>query len=313
MLDVRRLRTLREVALHGTIRAAAESLSFTPSAVSQQLTALEREVGYDLLERRGRSVHLTAAGRVLVERSEPILAQLADAEAEAKAVAGGGEPPIRIASFASAAATIVAEAAAAGRLDAHILECDPRVGLARLKAGEVDVAVLWEYDYVPLRVPETIELVPLLDDPIEVVLPRSHPAARRADVELADLADEPWINSTTASSCHPFLLRACVAAGFEPRIAAETIDHRALHHLVASGVGLAVVPVLSQLDLPASLAAKPIRTSPPKRRIHAAFRRAAAGDARVQLALERLQEASADRRPVLTLVPPAAEMGRAAH
>src|SRR5690349_7849763 len=163
MLDVRRLRMLREVALHGTIRAAAESLSFTPSAVSQQLSALEREVGCELLERRGRSVHLTAAGRVLVERAEPILAQLADA------------------------------AAAAG-----------------------------------------------------------------PDVELAGLADEPWINSTNASSCHPFLLRACAAAGFEPRIAAETVDHRALHHLVASGVGLAVIPVLSQLDLPPSLVAKPI-------------------------------------------------------
>jgi DNA-binding transcriptional LysR family regulator len=185
--------------------------------------------------------------------------------------------------------------------------------LARLKAGEVDVAILWEYDFVPLRVSGPIELVPLFDDPIDVVVPRSHPAAAGPDVELADLADEPWINSTNASSCHPFLLRACAAAGFEPRIAAETVDHRALHHLVASGVGLAVIPVLSQLDLPPSLVAKPIRTSPPKRRIHAAFRRAAAGDARVQLALARLQEAAAGRRPVLTLVPPPAEMSRSAH
>jgi DNA-binding transcriptional LysR family regulator len=313
MLDVRRLRTLREVALHGTIRAAAESLSFTPSAVSQQLTALEREVGCKLLERRGRSVHLTPAGRVLVERAEPILAQLADAEAEAKAVAGNGASPVRIASFASAAATIVAEAAAAGDLDAHIVEADPRVGLACLKAGEVDVAILWEYDFVPLRVSGAVELVPLFDDPIDVVMPRSHPAAGGPVVELADLADEPWINSTSASSCHPFLQRACVAAGFEPRIAAETVDHRTLHHLVASGVGLAVIPVLSQLDLPASLVAKPINTSPPKRRIHAAFRRASAADARVQLTLERLQRAAAGRRPVLTLVPPAAEMSRSAH
>ena len=313
MLDVRRLRTLRELALHGTIRAAAESLQFTPSAVSQQLSALEREVGCELLERRGRSVHLTAAGRVLVERAEPILAQLADAEAEAKAVAGAGTLPVRIASFASAAATIVAEAAAAGTLDAHIVETDPRIGLARLKAGEVDVAILWEYDYVPLRITGAVELVPLFDDPIDVVMPRSHPAAAGPDVELADLADEPWINSTSASSCHPFLQRACVAAGFEPRVAAETVDHRTLHHLVASGVGLAVIPVLSQLDLPPSLVAKPIRMSPPKRRIHAAFRRAAAGDARVQLTLIRLQEAAAGRRPVLTLVPPPAEMSRSAH
>jgi DNA-binding transcriptional LysR family regulator len=311
MLDVRRLRTLREVALHGTIRAAAESLSFTPSAVSQQLSALERELGYELLERRGRSVHLTAAGRVLVERAEPILAQLADAEAEAKAAAGAAEPQVRIASFASAAATIVAEAAAHG-LDVHIVESDPRVALARLRAGEVDVAILWEYDFVPLRVSGAVELVPLFDDPIDVVMPRTHPAAAAPDVELAALADEPWINSTSASSCHPFLERACLAAGFEPRIAAETNDHRTLHHLVASGVGLAVIPVLSQLDLPGSLAARPIRSSP-KRRIHAAFRTASAADRRVQLALERLRTAAAGRRPVLTLVPAAAEMSRSAH
>src|SRR4029453_17986373 len=92
MLDVRRLRTLREVALHGTIRAAAEALAFTPSAVSQQLSALERDVGYEVLERRGRSVHLTAAGRVLVERADAILAELADAETAARAAAGEEGP-----------------------------------------------------------------------------------------------------------------------------------------------------------------------------------------------------------------------------
>ncbi|MFL5919735.1 MAG: LysR family transcriptional regulator [Gaiellaceae bacterium] len=301
MLDLRRLRTLREVALHGTIRAAAEALSFTPSAVSQQVSVLERELGYELLERRGRSVHLTAAGRVLVDRAEAILAQLADAEAEARTAAGEEEPGVRIASFASAAATIVAKAVRGNGLRAHILEIDPRLGLARLRAGEVDVAILWEYDFVPLRVSGPVELVPLLDDPIHVVLPRSHPAAASPTVELADLADEAWVDSTSASSCHPFLTRACLQAGFEPRVAAETVDHRTLHHLVASGVGLAVVPLLSQLDLPASLVARPIRTAPPKRRIYAAYRTASAGDARVGLVLERLQAAAASRRPVLAL------------
>lgn len=301
MLDVRRLRTLREVALHGTIRAAAESLSFSPSAVSQQLSALERELGYELLERRGRSVHLTAAGRVLADRAESILAGLADAEAEARAAAGDDGPGVRVASFASAAATIVAEAVRANGLRAHIVELDPRLGLARLRAGEVDVAVLWEYDYVPLRVSGPVELVPLMDDPIHVVLPRSHPAAGAPAVELADLADEPWIDSTDASSCHPFLTRACLAAGFEPRVAAETNDHRTLHHWVASGVGLAVIPLLSQLDLPASLVARPIRTAPPKRRIFAAYRTASAGDSRVRTVVERLEAAAASRPAVLAL------------
>jgi DNA-binding transcriptional LysR family regulator len=303
MLDVRRLRTLREVALHGTIRAASEALSFTPSAVSQQVSALERELGYDLLERRGRSVHLTPAGLLLVERAEGILAQLTEAEAEAKALAGASEPPVRIATFASAAATIVADAVSENGLDVHILEADPRIGLARLRGGEVDVAILWEYDFVPLRPTGAIELVHLFDDPIDVVLPRSHPAAASGEaVELADLAEEPWINSTTASSCHPFIPRACLAAGFEPRIVGETTDHRTLHHLIASGVGLSLIPLLSQLDLPSSLVARPIRTNPAKRRIHAAYRSASAEERRVKLVLERLREAAASRPAVLALV-----------
>jgi DNA-binding transcriptional LysR family regulator len=293
---------LRELSLHGTIRAAASSLSFTPSAVSQQLSALERDLGVELLERRGRSVQLTPAAQLLVERTERILVELAAAEAEAKAVATGTEPALRIASFASAAATIVADAVRDNGFEVHILDSDPKLGLARLRAGEVDLAILWEYDYVPIDPGAGIELVPLLDDPIQVVLPASHPAAGAPALDLVDLADEPWLDSTTLSSCHPFLRRACNAAGFEPRVAAETNDHRTLHHLVASGVGLALIPLLSQLDLPASLVARPIRTNPPKRRIHAAFRTSSAEDTRVRGLLERLESAAKSRPAALDLV-----------
>ncbi|HEY6150780.1 MAG TPA: LysR family transcriptional regulator [Gaiellaceae bacterium] len=302
MLDVRRLRMLRELSLHGTIRATASSLSFTPSAVSQQLSALERDLGVELLERRGRSVHLTPAARVLVERTEHILVELAAAEAEARAVATGTEPALRVASFASAAATIVADAVRENGLDVHILDADPTLGLARLRGGEVDLAILWEYDFVPIEPGAGIELVTLLDDPIQVVLPTSHPAAAEPAVELAALADEAWVDSTPLSSCHPFLRRACNAAGFEPRVAAETNDHRTLHHLVASGVGLALIPLLSQLDLPASLVARAIRPSPPKRRIYAAFRSDSADDPHVRLLLERLDAAARTRPAALDLV-----------
>jgi DNA-binding transcriptional LysR family regulator len=302
MLDVRRLRMLREVYLHGTIRAAASSLSFTPSAVSQQLSALERDLGVELLERRGRSVHLTPAARVLVERTEHILVELAAAETEAKAVASGTEPALRIASFPSAAATIVADAVRQNGLDVHILEADPKLGLARLRGGEVDLAILWEYDFVPLEPGSGIELVTLLDDPIHVVMPASHPAASEPALELAALAGESWIDSTNLSSCHPFLRRACNAAGFEPRIAAETIDHRTLHHLVASGVGLALIPLLSQLDLPASLVARSVRTNAPKRRVHAAYRTDSSGDPRIRRLLDLLDTAARSRPAALDLV-----------
>jgi DNA-binding transcriptional LysR family regulator len=302
MLDVRRLRTFREVALHGTIRAASEALSFTPSAVSQQVSALERELGVELLERTGRSVRLTAAGRTLVRRAEGILAELDETEAEVKSIAGSAPRAVRIAAFASAAATIVADAVRGSELDVHIIETDPRLGLARLRAGEVDLAILWEYDFVPLEPVRAVELRRLLDDPVDVVMPRTHPAAASPAVAFADLADEPWINSTPLSSCHPFLPRVCNAAGFEPRIAAETNDHRALHHLVASGVGLALVPQLSQLDLPASLVARPIAPNPPKRRIHAASRRGQKRAPGTEFLLELLETAAAGRRPGLSLV-----------
>jgi DNA-binding transcriptional LysR family regulator len=302
MLDVRRLRMLREVSLHGTIRAAASSLSFTPSAVSQQLSALERDLGVELLERRGRSVQLTPAARALVERTEQILVQLAAAEDEARTIASGTETPLRVASFPSAAATILADAVRENGLEVHILEADPQLGLARLRGGEVDLAILWEYDFVPIEPGAGIELVALLDDPIQIVLPAAHPAAAGPALELASLAEETWVDSTTLSSCHPFLRRACNAAGFEPRIAAETNDHRTLHHLVASGVGLALVPLLSQLDLPASLVARPIRTNPPKRRIHAAFRSLSSEDPRIGRLLERLDAATKSRPAALDLV-----------
>jgi DNA-binding transcriptional LysR family regulator len=302
MLDVRRLRMLRELSFHGTIRATASSLSFTPSAVSQQLSALERDLGVELLERRGRSVHLTPAAQVLVERTEHILVELEAAEAEAKAVASGTAPALRIASFASAAATIVADAVRDNGVDVHILDSDPKLGLARLRGGEVDLAILWEYDFVPIEPGSGIELVPLLDDPIQVVLPASHPAAAEPALELAALANETWVDSTPLSSCHPFLRRACNAAGFEPHVAAETNDHRTLHHFVASGVGLALIPLLSQLDLPVSVVARPVRTSPPKRRIYAAFRSASAGDRRITQLLERLDAAAKSRPAALDLV-----------
>jgi DNA-binding transcriptional LysR family regulator len=302
MLDVRRLRTFREVALHGTIRAASEALSFTPSAVSQQVSALERELGVELLERNGRSVRLTAAGHALAERADGILAALAETEAEVQSIAGTSQRIVRVASFPSAAATFVAEAVRDSELEVLILEADPQLGLARLRAGEVDLAILWEYDFVPLTAARTIELRPLLDDPVDVVLPRNHPAAAKGAVDLADLAEEPWINSTPLSSCHPFVARACNAAGFEPRIAAETNDHRALHHLVASGVGLALIPRLSQLDLPASLVARPILPNPPKRRIHAAYRRGREADEGVKELLDRLVAAAKGRPAGLTLV-----------
>jgi molybdate transport repressor ModE-like protein len=297
MLDLRRMRILREVALHGTIRSAAQALSFSPSAVSQQVSALERELGVRLLVRNGRGVRLTDAGRALVDRTETLLAQLAAAESEARALDGASAQTVRVAAFPSAAATIVADAVRGldGSLTAAIVEADPTLGLARVRSSEVELALVWEYEYVPLTLPPGIEVEHLLDDPVHVLVPRGHRVGGKTAVELAHLGDERWINSTPLSSCHPFVPRACHAAGFTPQIAAETNDHRTLHELVASGVGLALVSRLSLLEIAPGVVAVPIAPPGLHRRIHAAFRRERRNEPALADMLSRLRAAAAGR------------------
>src|ERR671932_1165098 len=174
MLDVRRMRVLREVARRGSFSAAAESLAYTQSAVSQQIAALEREAGTRLVERSARGVRLTDAGRALVEHADAILARLADAEAELEAIAGLRGGRLRLASFPSAGATIMPEAIARFRerhpaVELTLEPAEPEPSIAKLRAGEVDIAL----DITPgFRPPadDGIERVHLLDDPMYVAL-----------------------------------------------------------------------------------------------------------------------------------------------
>jgi DNA-binding transcriptional LysR family regulator len=275
MLDVRRLRVLREVALRGSIAAAAESLRFTSSAVSQQLAKLELEAGVPLLERGPRSVQLTPAGWRLVEHAEVILEQLAEAEAELREL-DGSPPTLRVGANTTAAVSIVPQAlghfaAARPEIDVTVTEADPLVSLARLRVRELDLAIVFEYDHVPLPSDPRIQLELLLEESMRIVLPAGHPVARQRAVRLLDLADETWIKSTTRSSCNPFTERACRAAGFEPRIRFEFDDYTAMQNLVASGAGVAFAPDLGLSRLNPGVAVRPIAFGP-KRRVHAAYR-----------------------------------------
>ena len=275
MLDVRRLRVLREVALRGSIAAAAQSLRFTSSAVSQQLAKLELEAGVPLLERGPRSVRLTPAGWRLVEHAEVILEQLAEAEAELREL-DGSPPTLRVGANTTAAVSIVPEAlgrfaAARPEIEVTVAEADPLVSLARLRVRELDLAIVFEYDHVPLPSDPRVQLELLLEESMRIVLPAGHPVARQRAVRLLDLADETWIKSTTRSSCNPFTERACRAAGFEPRIRFEFDDYAAMQSLVASGAGVAFAPDLGLSRLNPGVAVRPIAFGP-KRRVHAAYR-----------------------------------------
>src|SRR3712207_6598662 len=178
MVDVRRLRVLREVAARGSFSAAAEALSYTQSAVSQQIAALEREAGSKLLERNPRGIRLTDAGRALVQHADAIIARLDDAEEELAAIAGLRGGRLRLTTFQSAGATLVPRALGEFHrrhpevaLTVRQEECEAPESLL---AGEADLAIVMDYSHRPLT-DESLELTKLLDDPYEVVLPHTHP------------------------------------------------------------------------------------------------------------------------------------------
>ncbi len=250
MLDVRRMRVLREVALRGSFSAAADSLSFTQSAISQQIAALEREAGVVLVERSARGVRLTEAGEAVVRHADVILARLAEAEAELEAIAGLRGGRLRMAAFESAGASIMPLAIAAFRerhpgVELSMIQEEDDEAVAALRAGDLDLALI-EGAHGRPQTPEGIELVHLLDDPMYLALPQDHPLASRSRIRLRDLADEAWIGGGLDSSCacNRLRARACEAAGFEPRVAFESDDWTAIQGLVAAGVGVSLIAEL---------------------------------------------------------------------
>ena len=258
MLDVRRLRVLREVARQGSFSAAADALSYTQSAISQQIAALERESGTTLLHRRAGGVLLTDAGRALVARADVILAQLADAERELAAIAGLRGGRVRLASFPSAGATLVTEAVSRFQrkhpeVELSLSEGEPDVTVPALKRGDFDLAVVFDYEHrrAPNILGEDLDCIHLFDDPMRLVLPADHPLTRRKTIRLEELAEEAWVGGCGGGVCNAMVMDWCADAGFEPNIAFESDDHNVLIGLVAAGVGVALLPQLAlRMGLP---------------------------------------------------------------
>jgi molybdate transport repressor ModE-like protein len=299
MLDVRRLRVLREVAREGSISRAARALSFTPSAVSQQIAKLEREAGAALLVRSSRGVRLTEAGALLVDHADAILERLAAAEADLL----GRDATLRVGSFPTAGAEILPEALrelARIRPDVRlsIVELDPLVGLARLPDGDLHLTLVYEYDHVPLPQDPRVETRLVLEETMQAVLPAAHPAARRPAVVIGELADERWVQSTVRSSCHEFTRRVCRAAGFEPRIVAEFDSYEALQGMVAAGVGVGLAPESALRRPHPGVAVKPVAFQPPGRRILVAWPADATAPAGRDELISILTSGSAERRLV---------------
>ena len=275
MLNVARLRVLKEVAYRGSFSAAAQQLSYTQSAVSQQIAALEAEAGMQLLERHPRGVSLTAAGQTLVSHAEGILARLDAADGALAAIAGLRGGRLRMASFPTAGATLMPLAIASFRssypaVELTLAEGEPEEIAPRARAGELDLALLFEFAGEDSVLTGEETRLELLDDPMYLALSREHRLAGERQLRLADLAGEPWVQTSHASACARHVVRRCHAAGFEPNVSFESDDYQTVQGLVAAGVGVALIPALALPAVRADVVIRELFPSPPVRRVIAA-------------------------------------------
>jgi DNA-binding transcriptional LysR family regulator len=274
MLNVARLRVLKEVAYRGSLSSAAEALSYTQSAVSQQIAALESETGMALLERHPRGVSLTAAGQTLVRHAEGILGRLEAADAALSAIAGLRGGRLRMASFPTAGATLMPLAIANFRsshpdVELTLAEAEPEEIVPRLRAGQLDLGLLFEFAGESLLA-EDMTRAELLEDPLYLALPREHRLARRQRIRLDDLHAESWVQTSSSSPCARHVVRSCHAAGFEPSVSFESDDYQTVQGLVAAGVGVALIPELALSVVRDDIVIRALSPAPPVRRVIAA-------------------------------------------
>jgi DNA-binding transcriptional LysR family regulator len=295
-LDVRRLRVLRELAARGTVAATAEALSFTPSAVSQQLSALEREAGVVLLEREGRRLLLTDAGRTLVSHADAVLAQLERAEAELHAGTQEISGTLRVAAFSSFARSVLPEVTAAmlghDRLDVHVRDAEPQDSIPLLRLGELDVVIAQRFPYVPRDFGPAFHVVDLFGDPLHLATgPGHHDAPNR----FAHLEGRPWVAGHPGTSCHEVVLHACHAAGHQPRIVGFSNDFAVVLALVARDVGIALVPEIAHDQAPADVRLRTL-DPPLERRVLAVMRSGSEKRPAIAAFLEALDASCGPRR-----------------
>lgn len=292
MLEVRRLRLLHELAHYGTVAATAEALQLSGPAVSQQLAALEREAGARLLEKQGRNLVLTAAGRLLVSHADVILADVAAAESALAALRANGSGTVRVAAFPSAARRLVAPLwTSVPGVSLRLVEQEPDAAVATLMHQEADIAVVHSYTLLPRPTPVNCDEHDIADDPVLLAVPpdvaRQRGLVEGQRVRLERFANLPWLVPAKDVSCHEMIQRACGAAGFVPDAVAEATDFAVLTALVAAGAGVALIPRLALPDTPPPLSLHPL-ASPVVRKVYALTRTGAARRPDVRAVLDAL-------------------------
>ncbi|WP_156757846.1 LysR family transcriptional regulator [Actinokineospora pegani] len=277
MLDVRRLQVLRAVVTSGSVTAAAANLGRTPSAISQQIATLEKEAGLPLLERVGRGVRPTAAGRLLTEHAAVLGRQLAETETALADLRAGRTGNLSLRFFASAGAALVPPALAKLRAEhpgvrVDLKLVDARDPLPEVVDGRADLAISVHSHPAP---PRGVEFVPLLDDPYRAVLPRGHRLAGKRVIDLAELAEEQWIDAECSPGpCRRIVLDACASAGFTPDFAVDGADFATTQGFVAAGLGVALIPRMGLGAVHPGVVVRRIAKPEPVRGIYAAVREA---------------------------------------
>jgi DNA-binding transcriptional LysR family regulator len=301
MLDIRRLRVLHAVSSYGSVTAAAAALGYSAPAVSQQLAALEREVGMRLTERAGRGIELTPAAAILVAHTDALLARLDAAESDLAVLRDQVSGRVALAAFPSAGATIVpaawtALARGAPHVQLELTEMEPDESLPAVLRGETDVAVAHEYDLLPRPLDPLFERRELARDPVLLAVPASSPLAGAPDrpVPLGGLAGQPFLAPRPGTSCAEMIQRACARAGFVPRVVARATDFAVLLSLVAAGAGLTLVPELATRNLPAGVRLLS-PAEPVTRQIFTVSRRGGDRKPAVRVVLDALADATRDR------------------
>ncbi|MFE2014432.1 LysR family transcriptional regulator [Streptomyces sp. NPDC059491] len=281
MIEARRLHILRAVADHRTVTAAAAALYLTPSAVSQQLAALEQETGHRLVERSARGARLTPAGEILLSHANAVLAQLELAESELAAYGSGEAGTVTVAAFATGIGLVVAPAITALARTApgirvRVRDAEGDESLLMVLDRQVDVAVAVEYRGAPGEDDARLTRVPLYAEPFDAVLPPGHPLAAGERVALGDLAKDAWIGQSVGNPCRDVTVLACEYAGFAPRLEHASDDFRAVVALASAAAGVALVPrsALRGMEL-TGVEVRPVDGVAPTRRVFAAVRRGA--------------------------------------
>ncbi len=295
-LDVGRLRLLREVELRGSIAAAAREVRLTPSAVSQQLSILEREAGTPLLDRSPRGVLLTGAGRALVSRARAILELLEEARADLDRLTGELSGHVRIGTVASAAAALVSEAAIRltgehTALELTVTVAEPARSIDQLLNGDLDLAVVDVYDGVPISVPDYLLATDLCTEPLVVVSAVAALPGHGA-VALSTLSAANWVMPPQDAACGQAVRFACRAAGFEPCVRWETDDMLLLVRAVSAGHGVAVLPRLAVADNVAEVEIRPLSEPSMSRRLLALTRTSSQDRPVIRAALSELIKAA---------------------